>query len=663
MGREFNTDAAQDLTLHDYQWFAVQNLYGYISDGERRLALVAPTGSGKSLIVSTLLCQSLLHSKTLRCAVVVTPQIQIEGSFTTHEGFVHVPESEHDGAASFIGPFDPANLWHVLRESDENPRQVFKGHLRGKPVRPALVTSHQGLVLWKRSLPKDLTGCLLVIDEGHHASVERANHLSHVTQMWFDRGGIVLQVSATPYRADGCPVLHDDAVVHSYSLVEHALSGFAPSDLEVRREIFHYAAERLSDIRGDTTTERENRSGSSYGQVVKLWQKDGKPKSIIVVPQLGADRWRRRMLRELRKADPSVRIFDAVGSGKTKQRALINLLRSERRIGHYDDSEVDVVIACKRFDEGTDWPLASHVYNVGLPQSMSLIIQRWGRSFRNKRNIEGYPERHVNRASITFFIPRIEGNVLDAFERDHHHDHAFLTATFLADYQTGQVYAARTDILSKRIPLTTPKRRLLVDRVRQQLILNDKERAHAKLDLALVKQNIEGTPTVGEVYERVSAMRSKWGDKRFFAVCVVAADEFSTNPDFVKVWEPALTACVEKLTGRRRPQPQARNHQVIRTELMDAFREVTSQYRHLTAPDNSDVLRIYSEMTGQTAQEVSRKLNERIEKPNLTPQVIREGARQWMHANPPPGVDPDDYKAAVDAYFAKLEDDSMEEAS
>src|SRR5690606_25670710 len=98
----------------------------------------------------------------------------------------------------------------------------------------------------------------------------------------------------------------------------------------------------------------------------------------------------------------------------------------------------------KRFDEGTDWPLCSHVYVVGYPTSIGLTVQRWGRAMRDKRNCEGHPFPDI--AAVRFFAPEWSAELtadVDAKPgrlRQHRED-AFLLSCFLHDWKTGQRYA------------------------------------------------------------------------------------------------------------------------------------------------------------------------------------------------------------------------------
>lgn len=69
----------------------------------------------------------------------------------------------------------------------------------------------------------------------------------------------------------------------------------------------------------------------------------------------------------------------------------------------------DIVIGCRKFDEGTDVSSASHIFMVGLPSSVRLFHQRTGRVLRDKKNIEGYAEwvgtEWVDKSKVVFFAP------------------------------------------------------------------------------------------------------------------------------------------------------------------------------------------------------------------------------------------------------------------
>jgi hypothetical protein len=114
------------------------------------------------------------------------------------------------------------------------------------------------------------------------------------------------------------------------------------------------------------------------------------------------------MLKALRTAAPDARALDLVGDGDDAARAAA--LAREAECKRYEDRTVDVVLSCARMNEGTDWPLCAAVYNVRIPGSAQLILQRWARAARGKWGIEGYPEQWRDVQLLRFYVPRLTGD-------------------------------------------------------------------------------------------------------------------------------------------------------------------------------------------------------------------------------------------------------------
>ena len=85
-------------------------------------------------------------------------------------------------------------------------------------------------------------------------------------------------------------------------------------------------------------------------------------------------------------------------------------LAKEAEVKHYEDSKIDVLVSCARMDEGTDWvPKESHVYNVRVPASMILILQRWARASRSKLGIEGIRRKVQEHTDARLLHPTLTG--------------------------------------------------------------------------------------------------------------------------------------------------------------------------------------------------------------------------------------------------------------
>ncbi len=93
------------------------------------------------------------------------------------------------------------------------------------------------------------------------------------------------------------------------------------------------------------------------------------------------------------------------------------------------------MVGIQRVLEGTDWPVCSAVYCVGMPGSLNTVVQFLGRAMRLKG--EDYPAEQRDRARLVFFVPCGGGAALADLSLDHSR-HALLTCCFLADHEVGQ---------------------------------------------------------------------------------------------------------------------------------------------------------------------------------------------------------------------------------
>jgi hypothetical protein len=181
--------------------------------------------------------------------------------------------------------------------------------------------------------------------------------------------------------------------------------------------------------------------------MVARWVADGRPKTVMNVPRVS---WVRRadgrpgpLLAELlRVGVPRDRVLDLVGKlAPAAAREAAERLKSERGVRRFEDSAIDVVLSCARFDEGSDWPLCSHVYNAKIPRSSRLIIQRWGRASRPKGRIAGYPEQWRDAQVLRFFAASLPGEVADAAWAEHR-DMSLMLACYLEDFAVARRFAS-----------------------------------------------------------------------------------------------------------------------------------------------------------------------------------------------------------------------------
>src|SRR5438132_3064074 len=106
-------------------------------------------------------------------------------------------------------------------------------------------------------------------------------------------------------------------------------------------------------------------------------------------------------------------------------------------------SAFDVMVGIQRVLEGSDWPVCSAVYCVGMLGSLNIVVQFLGRATRLKAN--DYPADHRDRARLVFFVPCGGGTALADLSIDHSR-HALLTCCFLADHEVGQEWIVLREV-------------------------------------------------------------------------------------------------------------------------------------------------------------------------------------------------------------------------
>ena len=138
----------------------------------------------------------------------------------------------------------------------------------------------------------------------------------------------------------------------------------------------------------------------------------------------------------------NARVLDATGTGAAdKQRFLAGLKAEQQQT--FATSTFDVMIGIQRVLEGTDWPLCSAVYCVGMPGSLNTVVQFLGRAMRLKG--PDYPAEQRDRAKLVFFVPCGGSSALTDLSIDHSR-HALLTCCFLADHEVGQEWIVTQEV-------------------------------------------------------------------------------------------------------------------------------------------------------------------------------------------------------------------------
>lgn len=106
---------------------------------------------------------------------------------------------------------------------------------------------------------------------------------------------------------------------------------------------------------------------------------------------------------------PNVLIATGIGSDDKDielENKQVSLLEADN---HSNGRLYDIIIACRKFDEGANCPSIAMIIACGIPQYIKTIIQISGRGLRNKYDIKGYADwfdkSHMDETQVTFFIP------------------------------------------------------------------------------------------------------------------------------------------------------------------------------------------------------------------------------------------------------------------
>jgi len=591
-----------------------------------------PTGSGKTMQIVTIVAMEL--GRRFTHAVIAAPQEQIEEGFTKLDyRLVAFPDCPGMATPDIEVP-------EGLILGARNSRQFgsvgrVNAYLRqAGPLDHAIACTHAALnCLTPEKLPQDLSGKALFIDEAHHAS---ADGLSEIVSLWQERGGQLYFFTATPYRGDGRPVRLEGMRVFRRSLAEHMDGGFAPRHLE--SEIVALG-EPGDVITGGVWTGEEAppHIEKFVAAISRRWLEDGKPKAIVRVPPMQGGRSGELVSRLIQALSAQgARVLDATGtSGADKQRFLTGLEAEKNRT--YATSTYDVMVGIQRVLEGTDWPVCSAVYCVGMPGSLNTVVQFLGRAMRLKG--EDYPAAQRDRARMVFFVPCGGGAALSNLSLDHSR-HALLTCCFLADHEVGQEWIVLREIrrgIEAALGTRTENPAAADAENEADEAIDMEVRAEVELALASAREQISsngGEPSLGEVLQLIAKTRPDLPetDIRRVATEILAGQSNSTG-------EAVREAICQEVAKRLRIDP------LIKKAMAEAFAVVLDVFRAVTLKDSAvleSVGRQVHGVTGGQMREFAKRLRDAVPRP-LTEELIlawadshHEYTGQWPQASSGP---------------------------
>ncbi len=278
------------------------------------------------------------------------------------------------------------------------------------------------------------------------------------------------------------------------------------------------------------------------------------------------------------------------------------------------------MVGIQRVLEGTDWPVCSAVYCVGMPGSLNTVVQLLGRAMRLKG--EDYPAGQRDRARLVFFVPCGGGAALADLSIDHSR-HALLTCCFLADHEVGQEWIVLHDVrrgIEAALGTRTENTAAADAENEADEPLGPEVRAEVELVMAVAREQIVssgGEVTVGEVMRVAAKTRPDLPEAALHRVAAeILAAQTTSGGAAVR------QAIQQEIATRLRIDP------MVKKAMGEAFAVVLEEFRDVTLQESAvleSVRRQIHGVTGGQMREFARRLRDAVPRP-LTEEMILEWA-------------------------------------
>lgn len=362
----------------DGRWF--QSEAFKVFRGKHRTVLIAPTGSGKSLIhIFGAVDEVRLSNYELK-VLIALPQRNIARSFCTN-GHVRLLLDGEEW------------IWEVGLNAchdsigDEVVRQV-RGFLLSKPnneadkanrtvrANVAVVTYAAVLAALHQMTPEEkriaITTTSLYVDEAHHlANVDQwekaATELGELVREWLRYEGSRVHLgTATFFRGDNKSILSRE---------------FLKSFTKYRVEFMdHWKTLGLNKFIQDYKCYSD--AEDAKNQILEAIRAEPDKPVLIILPRSGEGifKWTEKT--------QFVKSFVAEVKTILEPKMVLNLISKDRQdadeeiITYGDQSDISAVVTCYKGREGMDWPACARIHNLQLDGNVLQVIQKLGRALR-----------------------------------------------------------------------------------------------------------------------------------------------------------------------------------------------------------------------------------------------------------------------------------------
>ena len=660
------------MKLREYQSPQVNKLIRQLQNGNEA-ALISAVGTGKT-IVTAVVGDELIKRGIVKKVIVAAPFNTIVKEFPALRG------------KKILGG-TPNNSQYLIGNIQQSPNvNTVIAVITGNSSE-FISTSHHAManhrVRTAVNQADDLSDLLLVIDEAHHcfASDDEENKdgtlLGEIAEKIKQKGGKLLYVTATPYRTVGNQTnlifdpLKCNPVIRTIG--EQMRDGYAPS---LNTEYIHVRSKLINagvaGIFGDLLTTRisDPQLKTLLPRIVKQWKAEKYPKTILLVPAGNADHTAmevKKYLEEITfptnvakirgRKNPSVLISvgDSGSSFEVNGKEMTEIEYDKANGGHI----YDIVIGCRKFDEGTDVSSASHIFMVGLPSSVRLFHQRTGRVLRDKKNIEGYAEwfgtEWLNTSKVVFFAPI--GKKTKEF--DYKVGRQLLHCIFAAE--SYQEYCESLNASQNiRIAFEDKHKKAKTEATRAELEavmallgnieLNELKDYSSNEYNELVKESLNPDMTVGERIDMIKS--SPLSD----AQRVIELNNIINHlPEDIKEkidWD----AIVNSIVKSAKPKKDVGFDVPPTSAISDVFDEVLREFHSVKITTNTEraVQQVFSSLSGETFKEWAEKCSQFMGENNAITKCNDIIEFRLKHGTFPKKEDTDSDEAKLGSYYTSM---------
>jgi len=353
----------------------------YAKRDSQHLLIKAPPASGKSRALMFLALDKLINQGR-RKVIIAVPERSIGASFAdtnlTEHGFYTDWRID-----------DRNNLTSDDGLDDRSKVAAFKRFMQGDDQ--ILLCTHATLRFAFKEITADqFNGCVLAIDEFHHASTGEASQLGQLLHDVMNGSDVqIIAMTGSYFRGDAVPILtaedeaNFDKVTYTYY---EQLNGY--TYLKTLGIGYHFYTGNYLDE-------------GALSEVL-----DTHKKTIIHIPNVNSKESTR-----VGKLEEVQRIYDIIGTWVRKDENEVDIIRTddgrELRIANLVNDEkthrdtlsrylaekarndiaaIDIIIALGMAKEGFDWPYCEHALTIGYRSSLTEIVQIIGRATRDSYN-------------------------------------------------------------------------------------------------------------------------------------------------------------------------------------------------------------------------------------------------------------------------------------